>query len=122
MATFYRQQEAFDSLTENQQVVFQNQSNGQRYYVVCTNKEYWEKYLKTGDRYGYEVIRRDLPCHLYIDLDIKKKAYPNINVSDVWMKLESYVDTVETLTDGPSGKVYDPVMITGSPPVCATAI
>jgi hypothetical protein len=96
MATFYRQQEAFDSLTENQQVVFQNQTNGQRYYVVCTNKEYWEKYLKQGDRYGYELIRRDLPCHLYIDLDINKKAYPNINVSDVWIKLESYVDTVFT--------------------------
>ncbi len=55
---FYRQQEAFDSLTENQQVVFQNQTQGQRYYVVCTNKDYWEKYLDEGDRYGYEVIRR----------------------------------------------------------------
>tara|TARA_Y100001936_G_C15996123_1_gene625185 strand:+ start:59 stop:1159 length:1101 start_codon:yes stop_codon:yes gene_type:complete len=94
MTTFYRQQEAFESLTENQQVVFQNQSHGQRYYVVCTNREYWDKYLNQGDRYGYEVIRRDLPCHLYIDLDINKEAFPNIKVCDVWSKLESYVDMV----------------------------
>ena len=94
MTHFYRQQAAFNALTENQQVVFQNQTHGQRYYVVCTNKEYWEKYLNNDDRYGYEVIRRDLPCHLYIDLDVNKEAYPNIQVEDVWSKLESYIDTV----------------------------
>ena len=96
MSHFYRQQEAFDALSQNQQCVFQNQTHGQRYYVVCTNKEYWEKYLNAGDRYGYEVIRRDLPCHLYIDLDVNKEKYPNIHVCDVWNKLESYIDTVLT--------------------------
>lgn len=94
MSTYYRQQEAFNALTENQQVVFQNQTTGKRYYVVCTNREYWEKYLNEGDRYGYEVIRRDLPCHLYIDLDVNREAYPCIHVEDVWVKMESYVDLV----------------------------
>lgn len=96
MVHYYRQQQAFDALQEKQQSVFQNQTHGQRYYVVCTNREYWDKYLKPGDRFGYEVIRRDLPCHLYIDLDIDKIKYPSICVSDVWAKLEKYIDTVLT--------------------------
>ena len=100
MARYYRQQEAFDALQEKQQSVFQNQTNGQRYYVVCTNREYWDKYLEPGDRFGYEVIRRDLPCHLYIDLDVDKVKYPNIHVSDVWATLEKYIDTVLTTEFG----------------------
>ena len=56
--------------------------------------------MESGYRFGYEVIRRDLPCHLYIDLDVDKVKYPNIHVSDVWATLEKYIDTVLTTEFG----------------------
>ena len=48
--------------------------------VACTNEEYWKKYLEKGDRFGYELIMKGTPCHLYVDLDINKEQY-NIHVT-----------------------------------------
>ena len=56
--------------------------------------------MESGYCFGYEVIRRDLPCHLYIDLDVDNVKYPNIHVSDVWATLEKYIDTVLTTEFG----------------------
>jgi hypothetical protein len=91
MKTFYKQQAAFDSLQPGE-CVFQNQTNGQRYYVACTNHEYWTKYLSNGDRFGYELIMKDKPCHLYIDLDVNKEKYPSIHVTEIWGILEKWID------------------------------
>ena len=95
MKTFYKQQAAFDSL-QTGQCVFQNQSRGQRYYVACTNHEYWNKYLSKGDRFGYELIMKDKPCHLYIDLDVDKTKYPSIHVTEIWAILEKWIDVALT--------------------------
>lgn len=91
MKMFYKQQAAFDSLQPGQ-CVFQNQTSGQRYYVACTNHEYWNKYLSRGDRFGYELIMKDKPCHLYIDLDVNKEKYPSIHVAEIWSILEKWID------------------------------
>ena len=91
MKTYWRQQPAFDALQPHQ-CIFQNQSEGKRYYVVGTNEEYWTKYLAKGDRYGYEVIQRGKPCHLHVDLDVNREKYPGIKVMDVWSTLEKHID------------------------------
>ena len=60
MKKFFKQQGAFDALKVGQ-CVFQNQTGGTRYYVACTNEEYWKKYLEKGDRFGYELIMKGTP-------------------------------------------------------------
>lgn len=90
MTKFFKQQGAFDALKVGQ-CVFQNQTGGKRYYVACTNEEYWKKYLEKGDRFGYELIMKGTPCHLYVDLDINKEQY-NIHVTDVWVIMEKWID------------------------------
>ncbi len=88
---FYKLQDALDGMVSKNESIFQNQTNGKRYYVVATNKEYWDTYLNQGDRFGYEVIRSDMPCHLYIDLDINKEEYPSIIVEKVYDVLKKYI-------------------------------
>ena len=90
MKKFFKQQGAFDALKVGQ-CVFQNQTGGTRYYVACTNEEYWKKYLEKGDRFGYELIMKGTPCHLYVDLDINREKY-NIHVTDVWSIIEKWID------------------------------
>ncbi len=95
MKRYYKQQEAFDAAESKTDVcVFQNQTYGRRYYVVCDNRTYWDTFLSKGDIYGYELIRRNAPCHLYIDLDINLETFPSINVFDIWLLLEKYIDRV----------------------------
>ena len=91
MKTFFKQQNAFDALKVGQ-CVFQNQTGGKRYYVACTNEEYWKTYLEKGDRFGYELIMKGVPCHLYIDLDVNKEQFPSIHVVDIWAILEKWID------------------------------
>ena len=59
MKTFFKQQNAFDALKVGQ-CMFQNQTGGKRYYVACTNEEYWKTYLEKGDRFGYELIMKGI--------------------------------------------------------------
>lgn len=94
MKLFYRLQKAFDALIDGQ-CVFQNEiGKGKRVYVIGSNKEYWDEYLARGIRYGYECIRKDIPCHLYIDFDVDKKKYPSIKVLEIWQILEKWIDLV----------------------------
>ena len=93
MRKYYRQAEAIDARTPGESL-FQNQTNGQRYYVSCTNRAYWDTFLANGDRYGYEMIVRDEPCHLYIDLDVDREKYPNIKVENIWLILEQELEEV----------------------------
>ena len=94
MKLFHRQQAAFDALGEDQ-CVFQNEiGNGKRVYVIGSNKDYWDSYLARGVRHGYELIRKGMPCHLYIDLDVDKKKYPSIKVLQIWQILEKWIDVI----------------------------
>lgn len=64
-------------------------------YVVCTEKKFWNQYMKnvpSSSRNYYEVIEEDVPCHLYIDLDVNLKQYPGIDVYDVKDMVRRHVD------------------------------
>ena len=94
MKRYYKLQEAYEQLQAHQSV-YHNQTYGRRYFVVCTEKEYWDNFLSQGDIYGYEVIQYTRPCHLHIDLDINYEKYPDksYRVERVWLQLEEYLDT-----------------------------
>ena len=94
MKIFSRQQPAFEALTDGD-YVFQNEiGGGRRVYLIGSNRQYWDQYLSRGIRYGYEVIRKGLPCHLYIDLDVNKVKWPNMKVIEIWQTLEKHIDFV----------------------------
>ena len=97
MKIFSTQQRAFDALKEGE-YVFCNQyyllgkQKESRKFIIGTNEDYWCQYLNRGIRYGYEVIRRNLPCHLYIDLDVNLEKYPSIDVYHVKDMVCSHIE------------------------------
>ena len=94
MKLFYKLKGASDALGETE-CIFQNEIGpGRRVYVIGTNKEYWDEYLSRGVRNGYECIRKGIPCHLYIDLDVDQKKYPSIKVVQIWHFLEKWIDLI----------------------------
>lgn len=55
-------------------------------YIISREKTFFHKIMEpmaAQDRYFYEVIEEDKPCHLYIDLDVDLTKYPSIDVHDV---------------------------------------
>ena len=65
-----------------------------RVFLSCPNQYYWDNYLNKGRLYGYEIIRENAPCHLYIDLDVNREEYPNIAVEQIWMDIEKHIDQI----------------------------
>lgn len=52
-------------------------------YIVAREKTFFKKIMEpmaAGDRFFYEVIEEDKPCHLYIDIDVDLETYPSIDV------------------------------------------
>jgi len=93
MVIYSTQQDAFDARKSHQKI-FQNQTERGRYYVAETAENYWFEYLRKGKRFGYELLEKDKPCHLFIDLDVNKQKYPGISVNDIWCVLEKYIDNI----------------------------
>ena len=55
-------------------------------YIVAREKTFFDKVLAktaSAERYFFEVIEEDKPCHLYIDLDVNRVKFPCIDVHDV---------------------------------------
>ena len=95
MSVHRTQQAAFDARKSNEKI-FQNQSKSGRYYVAATLEKYWSQYLAVNIRSGCELIEKDKPCHLFIDLDVNKEKYPQIDVNQIWVTLEKYIDFLLT--------------------------
>lgn len=90
-----RLQPLLDELSDNvnRSIYLNMGSSGARYYCLATEKEYYTKYMRNGSKCsGCEIIVRDKPCHLHIDLDVDKIKYPSIDVSLVWIKLEPRIE------------------------------
>jgi hypothetical protein len=52
-------------------------------YVIAREKTFFTKIMEpmaASDRFFYEVIEEDKPCHLYIDIDVDLVTYPSIDV------------------------------------------
>ena len=52
-------------------------------YVVAREKTFFTKIMEpmaASDRFFYEVIEEDKPCHLYVDIDVDLVTYPAIDV------------------------------------------
>jgi len=116
MKIFSTQQRAFDALKEGE-YVFCNQyyllgkQKESRKFIIGTNEDYWCQYLNRGIRYGYEVIRRNLPCHLYIDLDVNTSRFPGIQVDDIWQIVEKHIDCIfQSVYDVPVRDITKHVM------------
>lgn len=52
-----------------------------RAYVAATLPAFWSKYrqLAETDRHHYEILREGRPCHLYLDLEFKRKLNPGLD-------------------------------------------
>lgn len=89
------QQAAFDARKPTEKI-FQNHGKSGRYYVADTLENYWSRYLNAGIRTGCELVEKEKPCHLFIDLDVDKQKYPSIDVQQIWVTLEKYIDFLLT--------------------------
>jgi len=52
-----------------------------RAYVAATLPAFWRKYrnLAATDRHHYEILRESQPCHLFLDLEFKRKLNPAVD-------------------------------------------
>lgn len=64
-------------------------------YVVCTERTFWTRFMNSvcpSQRNFYEIIEEDMPCHLYIDLDVNLVKFPSMDVYLVKDMVRKYVD------------------------------
>lgn len=60
-------------------------------YIAGTEEEIWEL-IQNGTNTICEVIDARKPCHLYIDIDVDRKKYPNIKAFDCWNDVKPLIE------------------------------
>jgi hypothetical protein len=60
-------------------------------YVVTGYSRWWSDYIKASPdkRYAYEVVMPELPCHLYVDLEVNTQV--SIVVDNCWLSLTIFL-------------------------------
>lgn len=85
---FYKKQPAYDcSRAKGQLPIFSidiKDDKASKAYVVTGYVKWWESYstISADKRYAYEVVLPEVPCHLYVDLEVEFPNNPKIK-SDI---------------------------------------
>ncbi|DAZ95128.1 TPA: hypothetical protein N0F65_009759 [Lagenidium giganteum] len=60
---------------------FEGASDGRRRFLVTTLAAFWKQYKETAssERHVYEIIRENVPCRLYFDLEFSKPLNPGVD-------------------------------------------
>lgn len=80
-ASAYYFAEQYDWVT----FAYENDFKSRDYYVFENYKIFFEYYcrLKPRERFFYELVKENKPCHFYIDFDFDNKDYPNITFAEI---------------------------------------
>lgn len=75
--TFHKKKKAYEFSDANGRLpIFSvdcNDKTASKVYVVTGYSRWWSDYIKAkpDQRFAYEVVIPDLPCHLYVDLEVR---------------------------------------------------